>query len=186
MQNLNYSELTQYAKALANFTPEQERVVMEAGALLKPHLVEVTESFYDKLLAIPETRRFLQGRTERLKNTHLSWLDKIFTGPYDNEYTAYMYMVGVIHVRVDLPVEFMAAGMTLIADAISTKLNALYGGDHRQSRDTMAAINGVLGYSLIVMQKSYQSSMEEQLQKFLKITGITRALYQNMALAYKG
>lgn len=186
MKDLDYAQLTAYAKALANFKSEQERLVMGLGEWIKPHLAEITEDFYEMLMAVPETKGFIDGRVDHLKNAHMKWLEKLFTGPYDEEYTAYMYRVGDIHVKVNLPVEFMAAGMTLISESLRTKLTTLYDGDCCQCRDAMAAINGLLGYSLIAMQKSYQRSMEQQLEKFLKITGISRTLYNNMALAYKG
>ncbi len=186
MPEINDADLTRYAKALAHFTPEHERLMVETGHLIKPHLSEVTEAFYEKLMAVPEAERFLDGRMEHLKQTHLSWLEKVFTGPYDEAYTAYMYRVGWVHVQVDLPVEFMAGGMTLISSALRDSLTILYNGNCCTCKDAMAAIDAALGYSLILMQKSYQSSMEEQLEKFLKITGISRVLYGNMARAYKG
>lgn len=186
MPDINYADLTRYAKALAHFTPEHERLVIETGSLIKPHISAITEAFYEKLMAVPEADRFLGDRVDHLKKTHMSWLDKVFTGPYDDEYTAYMYRVGWVHVQVDLPVEFMAGGMTLISDALRAHLTRLYNGNCCACKDAMAAIDAALGYSLIVMQKSYQSSMEEQLEKFLKITGISRVLYGNMARAYKG
>lgn len=185
MPDIDYTGLTQYAKTMANLTPEQERLVNEAGIQLKPHLAEVTEAFYGKLTTVPDTKRFLEGRIDHLKQTHLSWLNMVFTGPYDETYTASMYKVGDIHVRVNLPIEFMAASMTLISEALREKTASLYGGNCCQCRDAMAAIDAVLSYSLIIMQKSYQSSTEEQLERFLKITGITRKLYNNMARAYR-
>jgi hypothetical protein len=186
MQDIDYADLMRYAKDLASFTPDKERLVIESGPHIKPRLGEVTEAFYEKLIAVPEASRFLGDRVEHLKKTHLAWLDRVLTGPYDEAYTAYMYKVGDTHVRVNLPVEFMAAGTTLISESLRDKVRLIYNGNCCECKDVMAAIDAALGYSLIVMQKSYQSSMEEQLEKFLKITGITRNLYQNMARAYKG
>ena len=186
MPEIDFADLTRYAKALANFTPEHEQLVVGSGALIKPHLGEVTDAFYEKLMAVPEAGRFLGERVEHLKKTHILWLERVFTGPYDEDYTAYMYKIGSVHVRVDLPVEFMAAGTTLISGALREGLRLVFDGDCRQCRDVMVAIDAALGYSLVLMQKSYQSSMEEQQEKFLKITGISRTLYGNMARAYRG
>jgi hypothetical protein len=186
MQDIDYADLTQYAKDLANLSPDKERLVMESGPRIKPWLGEVTEAFYEKLIAVPKANHFLGDRIDHLKKTHQAWLEKVFNGPYDETYTAYMYKVGDIHVRVNLPVEFMAAGTTLISESLRDRIRLAYNGDCCECKDVMAVIDAALGYSLIIMQKSYQSSMEEQLEKFLKITGITRNLYQNMAKAYKG
>lgn len=62
-------DLTRYAKALENFTERQEQSIVEIGMRWRPRLAEVTESFYEKLLAIPETAKFLQGRVDRLKKS---------------------------------------------------------------------------------------------------------------------
>ncbi|ATG89884.1 protoglobin domain-containing protein [Methylomonas koyamae] len=186
MLEIDYEALTQYAKVLANFTPSKEDAVIEVGLWLKPRLGEVTESFYEKLMAAPETHLFLEGRVERLKQTHLVWLEKVFTGPYDGNYTAYLYNVGDVHVRVGLPVEFMAAGIALLTETLHEKIASRHGGDCRNCQGSMEAIGSMLGYSLIVMQKSYQRSMDKhELEKFLKISGISHALYQNMARSYK-
>ena len=49
-----------------------------------------------------------------------------------------------------------------------------------------AAVNSVLGFTLMVMQQSYESSrLAEELEKFLKITGMSRILFDNLASAYK-
>jgi truncated hemoglobin YjbI len=186
MPDIDFANLTRYAKAMANLTQEQEQRVLEVGARVKPHLGEVTEAFYERLMGVPEAKHFLDGRVDRLKKAHEAWLTQVFAGPHDETYTAYLYNVGDIHVRVNLPVEFMAAGIGLISQALREKVSALYGGDCCGCRDTMMAIDNLLSYSLIVMQNSYQGSMEAQLEKFLAITGITRALYGNMARAYRG
>ena len=48
------------------------------------------------------------------------------------------------------------------------------------------AVNGVTGFCLIIMQESYQSSLlAQELDKFMAITGISRALFNNLAAAYK-
>lgn len=91
-----------------------------------------------------------------------------------------------MHVRVNLPVEFMAAGTTLIAEALRKNIIELQDGDFCRRQEIVDAVNGALIFSLIAMQKSYQNSVNEQLDKYLEIPWIGHALYQNMARAYKG
>ena len=61
-----------------------------------------------------EATRFLEGRVDNLKSLHTRWLESLFTGPYDEKYVESLYNVGYVHVKVNLPVEFMAGAMTLI------------------------------------------------------------------------
>ncbi|CAL1240006.1 protoglobin domain-containing protein [Candidatus Methylocalor cossyra] len=186
MQDSELTALTRYAKSLAHLTPEQESFLLAHGPELKGHLPQITEYFYENLLAVPEAAAFLGERVDQLKKTHLAWLETVVTGPYDNAYTAYMYQVGKTHVLVNLPVEFMAGGMTLIMEAFHASLQTLYRNDPETLQAMVRALTSVLGFSLILMQKSYQlSANAEQLTRFLKITGISRELYTNMSKLYK-
>lgn len=185
MQNVDFTELNRYAKQLAKFSPEQENLLRILGPEIRVHLQQLTDGFYEDLTALPEAAAFLGDRTEQLKNTHLAWLEVMFSGTYDESYIAYMYRVGYAHVKVGLPVEFMAGGITLISRSAQILLQSLYGNDQPRFAAMMESITSVLGYSLIAMQQSFQLSTEEQLEKFLKITGISRELYSNMAKIYR-
>src|SRR5690554_7043887 len=44
---------------------------------------------------LPEAAPFLEGKVKALKKTHSLWLDKLFTGPYDADFAAWMHRVGV-------------------------------------------------------------------------------------------
>lgn len=180
------AELTSYSKALSGLTPEQETLLIDIGEEVKPHLQEITEQFYAKLQQIPQAAPFLEGKVEHLKKTHLQWLHSLFSGPYDVDYAERMYKVGDVHVKVKLPVEFMAGGITLIKQGLIDILNRLYAENINAKDAAISAVNAVLGFSLIIMQQSYQAStLHEELEKFLKISGMSRVLFSNLAKAYK-
>ena len=167
MNNIDFSELMAHAKAFSGLTPEREALLVTSGDLIRPRLQEVTDNFYGVLQSIPKTTEDLEGRLDPLKATHLQWLNSLFTGPYDVEYTAAMYAVGDAHVRVKLPVEFMAGGMCLIQNELACIAGESCGGDTVRLVSLINAINSVLGFSLMVMQESYQSSsLAEELEKF--------------------
>ncbi|MDD2760253.1 MAG: protoglobin domain-containing protein, partial [Methylomonas sp.] len=139
-----------------------------------------------QLSAIPETSSFLEGRIEYLKNAHHRWMEGLFTGPFDAAFTAQMFKVGDVHVKVKLPVEFMAGAMTMINNRLFSLIVETFGDDKSRCAQAIAAVNAVTGYSLLVMQQSYQaSSLAEELEKFLKISGMSRTLFTNLALAYR-
>lgn len=178
--------LTARSKLYAGLTPADETLLITEGARIQPLLPVVTERFYATLVTLPQAQPFLQGRLEQLHNTHLSWLRQIFTGPYDASFTAFMYQVGVTHVRVKLPVEFMTCGITQIGNHLLPLLADLYTDDIAQFARIAQAVNSVLGFSSIIMQESYQSSLlAEELERFLAITGISRTLFNNLASAYR-
>jgi hypothetical protein len=185
MAQIDFEALTAHAKSFAGLTPERESLLVEIGPAIAPALPGITETFYDALANIPATAPFLEGRVDLLKQTHLRWLRGLFTGPFDVDYAKSMYRVGHVHVKVNLPVEFMAGGMALIGDRLITEIDRIYRGDEARRLDALGAVNAIQGFSLIVMQQSFQnSSLHEELEKFLKITGMSRNLFNNLAAAY--
>jgi truncated hemoglobin YjbI len=186
MNNVDFEQLTAYTRQFTGFTEDMESVLTGISGQIIPHLPDVTDSFYQVLLAIPKARPFLDGRIDALKQTHIRWLEQVFSGPFDIEYTKHMYQVGDVHVKVGLPVEFMAGAMTLVSKRITELLGELFQDDSSRLKQSISAVNSILGFTLMVMQQSYESSrLVEELDKFLKITGMSRTLFDNLASAYK-
>ena len=182
MRSIDFTHLNQQAKLFAGFEPADEAILKEARAELVPHLDQVTEAFYAELIQIEDAKPFLEGRLEALKATHRNWLERIFTGPYDEAFGAYMHQVGVVHVQVRLPEKFMASGIGLIGKHLVPVLAQIYNDDCVKFGQVMRAVNGVTTYCLIIMQVSYR---EHELDRFMEVTGISEALYTNLAAAYR-
>jgi len=181
----NFNELITYSKAFSGLTPELEAHLKVIAPVITPHLKRVTDSFYDQLATIPVTEKFLSGRIEHLKSAHLRWLTDLFTLNVNAQFAEAMYKVGDIHVKVNLPVEFMAGAMTLINNELIKLVLETLGNDNNESIKALQAINAVTGVALMIMQQSYQaSSLAEELEKFLKISGMSRTLFTNLAKAY--
>jgi len=186
MGDIDFSALAEHGKQYAGFSAADEAVLQAEGAKLIPYLASVTDGFYQDLQGIPQAQRFLEGRLESLKRTHQAWLEKIFTGPYDAEFAQVMHHVGEVHVRVQLPVEFMSSGIVLINNHLCPVLAEIYADDAAMMGRMVRAVNAVTGYSLILMQESYQTSLlAEELERFLAITGMSRKLFDNLANAYR-
>jgi len=185
MAQVDFETLTSYAKSFSGLTAERESLLLRIGPDISPSLAQITGAFYETLATIPATAPFLEGRLDLLQQTHLRWLTSLFSGPFDIDYAKAMYRVGHVHVKVNLPVEFMAGGMALIGDRLIAEIERLYADDEQLRRDALGAVNAILGFSLIVMQQSFQNaSLHEELEKFLKITGMSRNLFNNLAAAY--
>ncbi len=185
-KSVDFQELLESTKRLTNFAQEQEAILKEVGPELQPHLGNVTNSFYEVLETIPKAKPFLDGRVDALKATHTRWLESLFTGPFDIEFVQAMYHVGMVHVKVKLPVEFMQGAATLIMGELVNVVARVYSSDAQKQAEVVRAINSVIGFSVTIMQESYQaSSLAEELEKFLAITGMSRTLFNNLALAYE-
>ena len=181
----NFNELIVYSKAFSGLTPELEACLKDIAPYIVPHLNRVTDCFYEQLSSIPVTEKFLVGRIDRLKTAHLKWLTDLFTVNIDAQFAESMYKVGDIHVKANLPVEFMAGAMTLINIELIKLVAGTMGDDLDKCPQALQAITAVTGLALMVMQQSYQeSSMAEELGKFLRISGMSRTLFTNLAKAY--
>lgn len=184
-EKIDFQEMVQRTKRLTGFSTEHEVLLIQAARLIMPRLPRVTEAFYEILGSIPSAQPFLSGRVDALKETHLRWLQSLFTGPFDEAYAKQMYKVGMAHVRVKLPVEFMQGAATLIMGELTKSLSES-GLEAKTQAKVLVAVNGVIGFSIAIMQESYQSSsLAEELEKFLAITGMSRVLFNNLAMAYR-
>jgi len=180
----DFADLTRYAKQFSDLTTEKENLLLSIKSEIEPLLSEVTDNFYQIMHGIPEAATFLEGRVEKLKPTHQNWMHGLFTGPYDEKYTEAMYHVGDVHVRVNLPVEFMSGGITLICNQLYKLVFEIYSEDLVKAHKIADAINSAMGFSLFVMQKSYHASVDETLDKFLLITGMSKALFEKLSSTF--
>lgn len=186
MAQHDFERLTEYAKAFTGLTEEYEVLLKEIAPQITPLLNTVTDGFYAQLGLIPETKPFLDGRVDALRAAHTLWLEGLFTRDFDKNYTVGMYKVGDVHVKVKLPVEFMSGGMALINGQFIPLVIDLFGDDSEKCKKVLLAINAVTGFSLLTMQQSYQeSSIAAELERFLKISGMSKVLFSNLAAAYK-
>lgn len=186
MQEIDFNALCAHGKAYSGLSREDEVLLLAEGRKLLPYLARVTDHFYRDLQAIPAAAPFLEGRLDALKTTHRAWLEKVLTGPYDAAFAAHMHKVGAVHVQVKLPVEFMASGIGLINRHLIPVVAEVYADDAIMLARMMRAVSAATGFCLIIMQESYQTSLlAEELQRFLAISGISRALFNNLAAAYK-
>ncbi|MET0065971.1 MAG: protoglobin domain-containing protein [Candidatus Thiodiazotropha sp.] len=184
MDDTQINKLMEYAKRFTGLTPEREAALIQAAPTIEPVLSPITEDFYATLQQIEQTAPFLEGRLEQLKTTHRSWLAGLFHGPYDSTFTRSMYRVGAVHVQVGLPVEFMSGGICLITHQLIQRVTGLYANAPDQVGHLLSAINAVTGFALLIMQQSYQSaSLAVELDRFLKVTGMSRTLFDNLASA---
>lgn len=186
MHTIDMDALCAYAKQFSELDQEKIETLHQVYPDVSDRLQEVTECFYTRLQTIPKTLPFLEGRIEALKTTHVAWLHELFSGQCDTAYTQKLYHVGDVHVKVKLPVKFMAGAMTIIQSELTRIFGEIYANDHAKMLSAIRALNAATGFSLLIMQESYQSSsMAEELDKFLRITGMSRVLFNNLARAYR-
>lgn len=181
----DFEALCKESKLLVNLTAEDEALIKSLATAVVPHLDQVTERFYDQLEKVPATAKVIEGRVDALKKTHRAWLESLFTENIDATYTEWMHHVGSVHVKVDLPVEFMTSGMALVLRELVEVLGNEGSLAPEKKLAAEKALTSLCGFSQLVMQQSYSvDRLAEALEKFLKITGMSRKLFDNLAAAF--
>jgi hypothetical protein len=178
MTDAYFRELCAHARAFAGLTAGRARLLHALGPRVVPQLDGVTDRFYAHLQSVARTAPFLEGRLPSLRRTHRAWLEELFGAEFDHLYVERMYRVGSAHVQARLPVEFIAGGMTAIANELGPVIIALDAGDLARQSEALRALHAALGFALIVMQESYQVAHAfAEREHFLAVSGLTRDEY---------
>src|SRR4051812_8879682 len=94
-----------------------ERALRRLHPEAAPHFSRIAEAFYDRILAHEGSRQALVGgesRVGQLKISLVAWMDRLLSGPWDEEYFQLRCRIGRIHVRIALPQHYMFGAMNLL------------------------------------------------------------------------
>lgn len=158
MVDLYTNELMNYTKAFSGLTIEDEVCLKEVSPVIIPHLEKVTDSFYEQLMAIPQSAEFLTTKINFLKQTHLQWLILLFTHDIDSQFVRMMYKIGDVHAHIKLPIEFMVGSMTLLNNELLKTIFSLLINEPDKCLKTLKAINSITGFSLNLMLLSFYTT----------------------------
>lgn len=184
--NIDFDQLCAEARQLVGLSSADEATLRELAPILTPALDQVTDRFYAILGSQPRTAGFIVGRTDSLRKTHRAWLESLFTSTIDASYARWMHDIGSVHVRVNLPVEFMSSAMAVV----QRELTALVAGNDALEAGlrarACAAISSACGFCELLMQKSFAVDRSaDELERYLRITGVSRQLYEKLSAAFK-
>lgn len=186
MTELYFAQLCAATREFIGLTAEREALLHALAPRIAPALDGVTDHFYRQLQRIARAAPMIEGRMPQLRTTHRAALSAMFTSTYDAGYVERLYRVGEAHVRARMPIEFMSGGMSITGEAlIPAVVRLCTPGDEQLA--ACAAVHAAMGFSLMVMQESYQlSRLVEEQERFLEVTGISRELFQNLATTHRG
>ncbi len=158
------AELFHDLMTLVNLTVEERSALLE----LHPKAVEaapaMAESFYERLMAHPETAEYFAGQdlTTR-KKTAGDWFAAIFSGQTDEEYIRARLHIGMVHVKVGVPVRYPIAMMDLIMEHGH---RVCAGSANPQL--AIRAFNKMLNIDIAIFNQAYEDT---ELQNIAKLVG---------------
>lgn len=175
MEETLFDELKRYV----GFGAEEEQALRKLHGVAKPHFERIADVFYDRILSHEGARNALEGGESavgRLKVTLVAWMDKLLTGPWDEDYYQLRCRIGRVHVKIALPQHYMFGAMNVLR----RELNGVVDANYERGREWHAAryaLNKILDLELAIMLHTYredllaQSSQTERLATFGQLVG---------------
>lgn len=170
MSNEMYAEIREFI----NFNAEDHANLTALAPVIQKRGAEITTHFYDVLGKNPITAALIDGRTERLKNTHMRWMDSLVGGDYGESWFDAQVRIGQVHVAMGIsPLHVELTFGILrneIAKAVSEELDASKVAAYNRS------LVKALDISLALVNFAYA---EERLARLSNFTGFSRKLIEN-------
>lgn len=145
-------------KSWLAFGPDDERRLREVWRIVEPRLGEVTDRFYDRVLAHPGAARVLvdEAQVERLRVTLRIWCRELLTGPWDLAYFERRERIGRRHVEVGLEARYMYMAMNVARDTICAMIH----GPDEPLNEHCRSLSRVCDMDLAIMTGTYLERRE--------------------------
>lgn len=113
------------------FGDEDRARLAEMSSFVLEIADQMIDRFYDRVLAFPDTARFLQEPhlIEHLKQAQRAHFIQLCTGPYDAEYFESRLRVGVSHARIGLSPQWYLGAYLIQMRLVAHRLFERYGDD---------------------------------------------------------
>jgi signal transduction histidine kinase/CheY-like chemotaxis protein len=145
-------------KRYVGFSQEDSRLLVGVGARMDPYLPAMSERFYDQITEHPEAGKVFTGgqvQIDRLKATLQVWAKRLFRGPFDEDYAAERYKIGVRHVLIGLPQRYMISAMGVVRTHLQESLGNVFPSDPDRLELTRLSLDKILNIDLNMMCESY-------------------------------
>jgi PAS domain S-box-containing protein len=153
-----FAELKRYV----GFSAEDAGLLRGFRGTAAPHFERITQEFYDRIRQHEEAHAVFTGEAQiaRLQRSLVRWLERVFSGTYDEAYFAETTAIGRVHVKVGLPQRYMFTAMALIRSS----LMQLAGTADTPETPVSRAICRLLDLELAIMLESYSDDWISRIQ----------------------
>lgn len=126
---------------------------------MSAHAGEMGELFYNHLLKIPETKRFLPTKkvvSERVVDW-IDWFNDLFCGQYDDKYFHKIKKIGIAHVKIGLDSQYVNVGINYIRNFVMDVIDENY-KDSEDLSEIKRSVSKILDFNLGILTKSYSEA----------------------------
>lgn len=156
-----FQELRRYV----DFNERDERALRALHPLAQPYFADISSIFYKRILDHDGARKALEGgesQVGRLKVTLVAWMDKLLSGPWDEEYFQLRCRIGRVHVRIALPQHYMFGAMNVVRQELNRIIDLHYLDRPELLADARVAVGKVLDLELAIMLHTYREDLLDQ------------------------
>lgn len=183
-------------KRYVGFTDEDAATLKEIAPVMEKYIPSMVNKFYEEIENHEGTMKVITGgkeQIERLKKTLITWAKQMFELDYNEDFAEKRFKIGYRHVELDLNQKYVISAIGIVSNHFMGAAVKEFGNDPEKLERAMRALEKALSINLNLMCETYTIAMHEKLSKqeqenldnFLKITGISKKLYENMAKSYQ-
>jgi two-component system, NtrC family, sensor histidine kinase HydH len=161
MAETMFEELKRYVC----FEAADEAALTRLHPIVAPHFHRISEVFYRVILQHEQARTAMEGgesQVGRLKGTLVAWMDKLFAGPWDEEYYERRARIGRVHVRIALPQHYMFGAMNVLRLEMADVIDRAFLDDPEQRGVHRTALHKILDLELAIMLHTYREDLLAQ------------------------
>src|SRR5262249_16321417 len=153
-----FEELKRYVE----WGPTDEDALKRLHAHAAPHFARIANIFYERILAHQGAREALVGgesRVGQLKVTLIGWMDRLLSGPWDEDYYNIRCRIGRVHGRIALPQHYMFGAMNVLRRELNELIDEAFPSEPEGLRACRIALGKILDLELAIMLHTYREDL---------------------------
>ena len=164
-------------RSVSDFSVSDYDNINSFGSLLIPHIPQITEQFYERLAAEPETAQYIEGRVEELKRTHIKWLEDLFSGNLDEVFVESQLRIGRAHVEAKVPPLFVAASLSYMRSVFPLIIERQIYGSVNGVGALAGTVLKILDLCQFLIDYAYE---QDRFDRITRATGLSLPLLENL------
>ena len=167
-------------KRYVAFDRTDEEALLALHPLARPHFARISEVFYHRILQHEDARKALfegESMVGRLRHSLVLWMDKLLTGPWDEQYYELRARIGRKHVDIALPQHYMFGAMNVLRQEFNALIDDAFPEGPVERRRVRLAVGKILDLEMAIMLHTYredllsQQARSERLATFGQLVG---------------
>lgn len=154
-------------KQYVGFTDHSTERLREFHKIAEPHFGWIVDDFYATIQAHPDAVAAITGgdaQVARLKKTLIAWTHDVLTGPFDLDFLEKHSRIGRVHVRIELPQQFMFTAVNRIRTHLLRVADEHLDVGTTQHAEVKEAVNQILDLELAIMLDTYREDLIEKMR----------------------